>query len=182
LQESESRIGGKSTFPALVGLGGIERRMPPMASGKRLWMDVETQVQCVLEGLSGPLVSGLCWRYGLSQWQYYRIRDRFLEGGKAGLASNGSEAEREMPRSEVTELERSVGRLTMDKQVLKKTLRWASGLLRKRERKRCPGEREQGCGRYVRRVGSLAAAITIEPGYVFHVTIGQLGCVSTRIA
>ncbi len=94
-----------------------------MARGKRLRMDVETQVQCVLEGLSGSPVSELCRRYGLSQWQYYRIRDRFLEGGKAGLTSDGSEAERELLRSQVAELERTVGRLTMEKQVLKKTLR-----------------------------------------------------------
>lgn len=94
-----------------------------MARGKRLRMDVETQEQCVLEGLSGTPVSELCRRYGLSQWQYYRIRDRFLEGGKVGLASNGSDAEREMLRSQVAELERTVGRLTMENQVLKKTLR-----------------------------------------------------------
>ena len=94
-----------------------------MPRGERLKMDVEAQVQCVLEGLRGTAVAELCRRYGLSQAQYYRIRDRFLEGGKAGLSSNGSEAERQMFRSQIGELERTVGRLTVENQVLKKTLR-----------------------------------------------------------
>ena len=93
-----------------------------MPRGHRLKMEVETQMQCVLEGLSGTPVAELCRRYGLSQTQYYRIRDRFLEGGKAGLNSNGSDAERQMLRSRIADLERSLGRVTLENQALKKTL------------------------------------------------------------
>lgn len=93
-----------------------------MPRGRRLKMEVETQVQCVLEGLSGTPVAELCRRYGLSQTQYYRLRDRFLESGKAGLAGNGSSGERRMYESQIAELERTIGRLTVENQALKKTL------------------------------------------------------------
>ena len=93
-----------------------------MPKGQRLRMDVEVQMQCVLEGLSGIPVAELCRRYGLSLVQYYRIRDRFLEGGKAGLVSNGSDAERQMLHGRIAELERSLGRVTLENQALKKTL------------------------------------------------------------
>mgnify|MGYP000383293390 CR=1 FL=1 len=65
-----------------------------MPRGHRVQVPVDTQVQCILEGLSGTPVEELCRRYALSQSQYYRLRDRFLEGGKAGLVSNGRDAER----------------------------------------------------------------------------------------
>jgi transposase len=85
-------------------------------------MPVETQVQCILEGFAGATVEELCRRHGLSQSQYYWLRDRFLEGGKAGLAGNGRDGERVQHESRVAELERVVGRLTMENQALKKTL------------------------------------------------------------
>jgi len=93
-----------------------------MPKGQRLKLEVETQVQCVLEGLAGTPVGELCRRYGLSQYQYYRIRDRFLEGGKAGLSGGGDAAQVQMLRAQIAELERAVGRLTVQNQVLKKTL------------------------------------------------------------
>jgi transposase-like protein len=85
-------------------------------------MPVETQAQCILEGLSGTPVEELCRRYGLSQSHYYRLRDRFLEGGKAGLAKDGRGGERAQYESRIAELERVVGRLTVEKEALKKTL------------------------------------------------------------
>ena len=93
-----------------------------MPRGQRLKLDVETQVQCILEGLAGTPVAELCRRYGLSQFQYYRIRDRFLEGGKAGLAGPGSNGECGMLKAQIADLERAVGRLTVENQALKKTL------------------------------------------------------------
>jgi transposase len=95
-----------------------------MGHRRKLGIDVDTQVQCVLEGIAGKPVSELCRRYGISQWQYYRIRDRFLEGGKSGLAEGaaGDQAREKQLQSQIEELERTVGRLTMENRVLKKTL------------------------------------------------------------
>ena len=50
-------------------------------------MEVETQVRCVLEELSGMPVREICRRYGLSRAQYFCIRERFLEGGRIALAA-----------------------------------------------------------------------------------------------
>jgi transposase-like protein len=86
-------------------------------------MDVETQVQCVLEGLGGTPVSEACRRYGLSQTQYYRLRDRFLEGGKAGLCGKKPDGEAQMLRSQIADLEQTLGRLTVQNEILKKTLK-----------------------------------------------------------
>jgi transposase-like protein len=85
-------------------------------------LDVETQMQIVLESLKGATVSELCRRYGISQSHFYRIRDRFLEGAKTGLCGkeNGDRLKFEDERAE---LERTIGRLTLENQILKKTLR-----------------------------------------------------------
>jgi len=93
-----------------------------MPRGQRLKMEVETQVQCILEGLAGTPVAELCRRYGLSQAQYYRIRDQFLEGGKARLTGGGTDRQAEMLRAQIAQLEQAVGRLTVQNEVLKKTL------------------------------------------------------------
>ena len=96
-----------------------------MSMRTKLTLDVDSQIQCVLEGITGKPVSELCRKYGMSQWQYYRIRDRFLEGGKAALVegSGGSHDREKQLESHVEELERTIGRLTVENQVLKKTLR-----------------------------------------------------------
>ena len=93
-----------------------------MPRGQRLKMEVETQVQCILEGLAGTPVAELCRRYGLSQAQYYRIRDQFLEGGKARLTGGGTDGQAQMLRDQIAQLERTVGRLTVQNEALKKTL------------------------------------------------------------
>ncbi len=96
-----------------------------MGTRSKLRLDVETQMQCILEGVSGKPVSELCRKYGISQWQYYRIRDRFLEGGKTLLVegAGGDQARKKQLESQIEELERTVGRLTVENQTLKKTLR-----------------------------------------------------------
>ena len=86
----------------------------------------EEQIIGILkEHQSGLAAAELCRKYGMSQWQYYRIRDRFLEGGKAALVegSGGSHDREKQLESHVEELERTIGRLTVENQVLKKTLR-----------------------------------------------------------
>ena len=93
-----------------------------MPRGRRVQVPVDTQVQCVLEGLGGTPVEELCRRHGLSPSQYYRLRDRFLEGGTTRLASKGPDPERAQFEARIAELERAVGRLTVENQALKKTL------------------------------------------------------------
>lgn len=67
--------------------------------------------------------------YAVSQSQYYRLRDRLLEGGKAGLVSNGKGAGRTAIETRIAQLERVAGRLTVENQALKKTLHGAATAL-----------------------------------------------------
>ena len=94
-----------------------------MPKGYPLKLDVETQMQCVLEGLRGTPISEVCRRYGVSQSQYYRFRDRFLESGKSGLCGRDSNGQVQLLQGQIAELERTVGRLTVQNEVLKKTLK-----------------------------------------------------------
>lgn len=87
----------------------------------------DEKVQIVLAGLKGEVpVTELCRRYGIQPTLYYQWRDRFLEGGRRGLESRGrTDHEQELERR-VHELERALGKKTLDLEIAGKAL----GLLR----------------------------------------------------
>lgn len=76
----------------------------------------------VLELLRGGEAAELARRYGLSQAQLFAWRDRFLEGGQAALKTRRGQIDSERERR-VRELERKVGQLTLEKELLKKPTR-----------------------------------------------------------
>jgi len=84
----------------------------------------------VLELLRGGEAAELARRYGLSQVQLFAWRDRFLEGGQAALKTRRGQLDAERERH-VRELERKVGQLTLEKELLKKT----DALIRQRGRR-----------------------------------------------
>jgi transposase-like protein len=86
-------------------------------------LDVETQVRIVLDSFAGTPVSELCRRHGICPSHFYRLRDRFLEGGKAGLTVHRQEGERLRFENTIAELEQTIGKLAVENAVLKKTLR-----------------------------------------------------------
>jgi transposase-like protein len=69
-------------------------------------------------------------RHGMSEQSLYRLRDLFVEGGKACLSSrgrdNGATREIEQLRREIAERDRVIGEITIANRLLKKT---ADGLL-----------------------------------------------------
>jgi len=84
---------------------------------------VEEKLSIVLEGLRGDITIGeLCRKHGISQAIYYKWRDRFLEGGKQGLLSNGQSKTGEQAKKRIEELERVIGKQTVQIQILKKNL------------------------------------------------------------
>jgi len=87
----------------------------------------------VLELLRGGDAVELARNHGLSQAQLYAWRDRFLEGGQAALKTRRGQIDSERER-QVRELERKLGQLTVENEVLKKT----DALIRQRGR-RSPG-------------------------------------------
>lgn len=74
----------------------------------------------VLELLRGGEAVEVARKHGLSQAQLFAWRDRFLEGGQAALRTRRGQGELDRDR-QVRELERKVGQLTLENEVLKKT-------------------------------------------------------------
>lgn len=87
---------------------------------------VEEKLAIVLEGLQEAAnVSELCRRHGISQASYYKWRDKFLDGGKSALTSNGTAAKSpsEADKAKIAELERVIGQQAVEIQVFKKKLK-----------------------------------------------------------
>jgi transposase-like protein len=74
-------------------------------------------MEVVLELLRGGDAPTISRSHGISQSQLFSWRDRFLEGGRTALrVRRGSPQD-----SKIRQLERLVGRLAMEKEILKKT-------------------------------------------------------------
>lgn len=87
-----------------------------MTSPDRKWT-LDRKMEVVLELLRGGDATTISRSHGISQSQLFAWRDRFLEGGRAALR-----VRRSSPQDlKIRQLERLVGRLTMEKEILKKT-------------------------------------------------------------
>jgi transposase-like protein len=87
--------------------------------------DPETKIAIVLEGLKGnTTVAELCRKYQISETLYYKWRDKFLEGGRKAFLSPESDREKELERR-IEELEKIIGRQTVQIEILKKTFQIA---------------------------------------------------------
>ena len=86
---------------------------------KRRKIDPEVKMAAVLEGLRGEsTIADICRKYQISETLFYRWRDRFLEGGKEGLADrNVADAG---VKAKISELERIIGKQAVQIEILKK--------------------------------------------------------------
>lgn len=76
----------------------------------------------VLSGLKGEIpVSDLCRKYGVSTATYYKLRDQFIAGGTQGLQNNGKTSQVKALELRVNDLEKALGRKTLEVELLKKT-------------------------------------------------------------
>jgi len=92
-----------------------------MITKKRPW-SVEDKCAIVLEGIRGKRpVAEICRERGISQPQYYKWRNRFLEGGKLGLARASGGKERELMKKEIERLQRLVGKMALEIETLKRS-------------------------------------------------------------
>lgn len=95
--------------------------------GRKLELDVPGRLEAVLSLLRREETGEqIARRYGMSENTLYRLRDEFLQGGKAGLESRrgkGDPRDREIAelRRELEERDRVIGELTIANRILKKT-------------------------------------------------------------
>jgi transposase len=84
---------------------------------------VEEKLAIILEGLKGEIpVSEICSKHGISQAWYYSLRDKFLEGGKKALMQGPGHNSSLAEKARIEELEKVIGRQTVEIQILKKNL------------------------------------------------------------
>jgi transposase-like protein len=82
----------------------------------------EEKVQLVLVGLSNQIpVTTLCKLNNVSTSLFYEWREKFIARGKEGLMNNGGRSAREAElEKKIRVLERCIGQLTLEKELLKK--------------------------------------------------------------
>ena len=86
---------------------------------RRIWT-ADEKLGIVLSGLKQNLsVAELCREHQISQTQYYKWRDAFLEGGKQALMGAKHDTTKQLERN-VEQLERIIGKQTVALEVLKK--------------------------------------------------------------
>lgn len=82
----------------------------------------EEKVELVLNGMHGKApVTTLCKLNNVTPSLYYEWREKFLASGKEGLMANGGRTQRESElEKKIRILERCIGELTLEKELLKK--------------------------------------------------------------
>jgi transposase-like protein len=85
---------------------------------------IDEKLEIVMKGLlSKTSISEICREYKVNEAMYYKWRDRFIEGGKKGLERKNAKdtTEIEDANRKIRDLERIIGRLTVQNEILKKT-------------------------------------------------------------
>jgi putative transposase len=83
----------------------------------------EEKMAIVLEGLRGKkTIAEICREHGISQGQYYKWRDKFLEGAKTALETSGNSSQAAQYQRKIQELEQIIGKQAIVIETLKKTI------------------------------------------------------------
>ena len=83
----------------------------------------EEKLRIVLEGMEAENISALCRREGISPTDYYRYRDKLVEGGLAALRQNGRQkrdAEKESLKKDMEKLKEIIVSQAAEIELLKK--------------------------------------------------------------
>jgi transposase-like protein len=86
---------------------------------QRRWTEDE-KLAIVMEGLKEKRsIADICREHKISQTLYYRWRDKFLEGGKRGLANGAPDGN--VYKAEIEKLQKIIGKQAIQIEILKKT-------------------------------------------------------------
>jgi len=86
-------------------------------------LSAEEKMAIVMAGIKGDkTVAQICREYGISQSQYYKWRDAFLDGAKSALERKGHLSREKQLERKIEELERVIGKQAVVIEVLKKAL------------------------------------------------------------
>jgi transposase len=81
------------------------------------------KLEIVLEELGGQIsITELCRKHGITSTMYYKWRNIFLRKGEEIFANHGTFASERSYIEKIREMERVIGRLTLEKEILKKTM------------------------------------------------------------
>jgi transposase-like protein len=95
-----------------------------MSRKKRRTYRAEFKLDTVMEGLQGKkTIAQICRERGIKDTLYYKWRDIFLERAEEIFARPGSKESREKAER-IAELERMIGKLAMENEILKKAKSW----------------------------------------------------------
>ena len=95
-----------------------------MSRTKRRIYSAEFKLDTVMEGLSGEKsIAQICRERGIKDNQYYKWRDIFVERSAEIFADQRKLRDQEK-EEKIAELERMIGRLTMENDILKKAKNW----------------------------------------------------------
>jgi len=76
----------------------------------------------ILEGLKGEKsIAEICREHQVSQTQFYKWRDRFLEGGKQRLGNGNGQSEDKRYKAENDRLKKIIGEQAIVIDILKKS-------------------------------------------------------------
>ena len=86
---------------------------------KRNWK-IEEKLSIVLQGIKNQkTITEICSENKISQSQYYKWRDKFLEGGKKALSNRKMKDNRK--EVEIEQLQKLIGKQAIQIEILKKT-------------------------------------------------------------
>ncbi|MDH5679555.1 MAG: transposase [Nitrospinota bacterium] len=95
-----------------------------MTRKKRRIYTAEFKLDTVMEGIRGEKsIAQICRDRGIKDTLYYKWREQFLEGATSIFEDRRHKATQEQAER-IAELERMIGKLAMEKEILKKAKSW----------------------------------------------------------
>lgn len=102
-----------------------------MSRKKRRKFSKDFKLDTVMEGIRGEKsIAQICRERDITDSLYYKWRDIFIENAEE-IFEDRRENQKEENEGRIAELERMVGRLTMENDILKKAKSWLSTAARR---------------------------------------------------